>query len=174
MLLYTRKGWPLKVAKAFKAFYSRRQELTVEGDCLLWGTRVIIPKDLQTIVLQELHENHPGVSRMKSLARSYVWWSGLDQDIEECVKGCQPCQVEKNGDPSSAPLHPWLWPSCPWQRIHLDFAGPFLGSMFLICIDAHSKWPEVLEMKSTSAQKTITHLRNVFATHGLPQQVVTA
>ena len=29
----------------------------------------------------------------------------------------------------------------------LDFAGPFQGSMFLVAVDAHSKWPEVFVMK---------------------------
>ena len=41
------------------------------------------------------------------------------------------------------PVHFWEWPATPWQRIHVDFAGPFVGRMFLIIVDAHSKWPEV-------------------------------
>ena len=60
----------------------------------------------------------------------------------------------------------------PWQRIHLDFAGPFMGSSFLVVIDAHSKWPEVIEMPNTSASKTITALLHLFAAYGLPEQVV--
>lgn len=43
-----------------------------------------------------------------------------------------------------------------------DLAGPFLDSMFLVIIDAHSKWPEVVEMRSTTAHKTITELRSCF------------
>ena len=39
-------------------------------------------------------------------------------------------------------------------------------------VDAHSKWPEVLEMPCTSAAKTITALRKLFASYGLPEQVV--
>ena len=72
-----------------------------------------------------------------------------------------------------APLHPWAWPEKTWQRVHLDFAGPFQGSMFLIAVDAHSKWPEVYSMSSTSALKTIERLRLLFAAFGLPEQVVT-
>ena len=47
-------------------------------------------------------------------------------------------------------LHPWIWPAKPWQRIHIDFAGPFMEKMFFIVVDAHSKWPEVILMTSTS------------------------
>ena len=45
--------------------------------------------------------------------------------------------------------------------------------MFLISVDAHSKWPEVVEMSNTSAQKTIDELRKLFAVYGLPEQIVT-
>ena len=50
-----------------------------------------------------------------------------------------------------APLQPWVWPA----GVHLDFAGPFQGSMFLLAVDAHSKWPEVNVMKETTAAKII-------------------
>ena len=108
---------------------------------------------------------------MKALARSYLWWPGLDKDLESCVQGCGPCQTTRNA-PAPAPLHPWLWPAKPWQRIHVDFAGPFMGRMFLIVVDAHSKWPEVIEMSSTTATLTIAALRRLFAAYGLPQQLV--
>ena len=42
---------------------------------------------------------------MKSVARSYGWWPGLDQAIENVVKACSQCQVVKN-TPPVAPLHP--------------------------------------------------------------------
>ena len=29
-----------------------------------------------------LHEGHPGISKMKALARSYVRWPKIDSDIE--------------------------------------------------------------------------------------------
>ena len=60
-----------------------------------------------------------------------------------------------------------------WSRIHLDFAGPFLGHMFLVIVDAHSKWLDVHQMQSITSSKTIDKLRIVCTTHGLPQKVVT-
>ena len=96
---------------------------------------------------------------------------GLDKEIEELVRACPSCQAVKNA-PLVAPLHPWLWPSKPWKRIHADFAGPFKGKMFLLVMDAHSKWPEIVEMSSTTATKTV-ELRRMFAAYGLPEQLVT-
>ena len=45
--------------------------------------------------------------------------------------------------------------------------------MFFICVDAHSKWPEVIEMSKTTAIRTIAELRKLFAAHGLSEQIVT-
>ena len=75
-----------------KPYLTRMSELTTEGGCVLWGRRVIIPVNLRKQVLKELHEVHPGMVRMKALARSYVWWPGLDKDIEEMVRSCGTCQ----------------------------------------------------------------------------------
>ena len=108
---------------------------------------------------------------MKAMARSYFWWSGLDKAVEGLSKSCSACQ-SLQAAPAAAPLHPWLWLDAPWKRIHVDFAGPFLGKMFLIIIDAHSKWPEVIMLSSTTAQHTIQTLRSIFSHFGLPEQLI--
>ena len=48
-----------------------------------------------------------------------------------------------------------------------------MGHMFLILVDAHSKWLDVHLMQSISSANTIEKPRMVFATHGLPRKVVT-
>lgn len=96
----------------------------------------------------------------------------MDREIELMVRGCNVCQQERPGPPPS-PLRPWQWPTRPWSRLHLDFAGPFLGHMFLILVDAHSKWIEVYQMKSITSGATIEQLRTTFACFGLPDTVVT-
>ena len=95
----------------------------------------------------------------------------MDGDLENLAKSCTACQAAKSA-PRAAPLHPWLWPDQPWQRIHIDYAGPFRGKMFLLLIDAHSKWLEIFEMASTTSGSTIAMLRRVFAAYGLPEHLV--
>ena len=165
------QGWPSSVEGELQAYYQRRNELSVEDQCLLWGNRVVILARGQKAVAQLLHDGHPGMTRMKSLARSVVWWPGIDDQIEESVKVCTSCQ-EKATSPPAAPIHPWEWPTEPWKRIHIDYAGPFLGKMFLLVIDAHSKWIEVVPVPSATAANTIQQLRSMFARYGLPQLIV--
>ena len=171
VLRYTKSGWPDNFSDAFKPYFHRQSELSIEGDCLLWGSRVIIPFSLREQVLQELHHSHFGINRLKSIARSHVWWPGLDKALEDLVSSCSRCQAVRNSPPA-APLHPWSWPTKPWQRIHIDFAGPLSGRSYLIVVDAHSKWPEVVEMSSTTTAATIRELRRIFASYGLPEQLV--
>ena len=168
---YVQQGWLKKVDEHIQSFKDRQTELSTEHGCLLWRIRVVVPQSLQARVLESLHANHTGITRMKSVARSHFWWKGLDKDIETLGKSCHSCQSNQS-QPAAAPLHPWLWPDAPWRCIHVDFAGPFLGHMFFVTVDAHSKWPEVEIMKTTTAEKTIRVLRNMFAHHGLPEQLV--
>ncbi|KAJ8356082.1 hypothetical protein SKAU_G00188760 [Synaphobranchus kaupii] len=154
-----------------KPYLTRRNELSVQAGCVLWGRRVIIPPGLQRKLLQQLHEGHCGMVRMKELARSYFWWPGLDGQIEETVRACTSCQ-QVRCMPQPASLHPWDCPEVPWQRVHVDFAGPLEERMFLVAVDAHSKWPEVAIMRATTAEKTIERLGEVFSRFGFPEQLV--
>ena len=166
-------GWPSrKLQPEFQPYVSRKDELSVLDGCILWSSRVVIPPPGRHPLLQELHNTHLGASKMKALARCYIWWPGMDSEIDNLVKSCSLCQQSRPA-PAVAPLHSWEWPSEPWSRLHLDFAGPFMGHMFLILVDAHSKWLDVHLMQSITSSNTIEKLRMVFATHGIPRKVVT-
>ena len=129
---------------------------------------MIVPKKGQDLVLKQLH---PGVSRMKAIAQSIVWWPNIDQDIETTVQSCQQSQQHQNAPPP-AHTYSWIWPERPWERVHIDHEGPFLGKYFLIVVDAHSKWMEVPMVPSTSTQSTAQKFRSIFATRGLPDVLV--
>ena len=171
VLEYTLKDWLEERSPEIAAYYQKRHEITIEDGCLVWGIRVIVPKPFHERVLKELHSGHPGIVRMKSLARLHVWWPNLDKDILSVVRGCVKCQLTRN-KPPQAPLQPWDWPKLPWQRIHIDFAGPFMNRTFLIVVDSHSKWLEVEVMSSVTSEATIEKLREMFARFGIPMQLV--
>lgn len=167
-----RNGWTSKrEGEEFAPYEVRKHELSIQNECVLWGSRVIVPKPGQEQVMRQLHQCHPGVSRMKALARSYVWWPGLDKNVEDTVKSCTTCQEHRN-IPAPAPLHPWDWPDRPWSRIHVDYAGPFMEKMFFVLVDAYSKWMDVYPVSSATSATTIECLRTSFSNHGLPELLV--
>jgi hypothetical protein len=170
---FTLSGWPGYLnaqQEALTPFSTRKDELSIEDGCVLWGRRVIIPSVLQERVLLEMHDGHPGMVKMKALARSFVWWPGLDADIEDVVRKCSPCAAVQNPH-KKVPLLLWPWTTEPWQRIHLDFLE-VKGQMFFLVIDVHSKWLEVFPMSTTTSSATISVMRSLFARYGLPVRVV--
>ncbi|KRZ71620.1 Transposon Tf2-11 polyprotein [Trichinella papuae] len=172
VLRWTLCGWPeTKLDTEYKIFHNKRAELSVHRNCLIWGNRVVIPDAQKQEVMDMLHQAHPGIVRMKCLARSYVWWPGIDNDIEQKVKRCTPCQESRNA-PEKAPVHIWEETDQPWSRLHIDFAGPCQGKTFLVVVDSYSKWLEVRPVPTTSSAAAISNLRQLFTTHGLPEVIV--
>ena len=171
VLHYVRNGWPSHLEDdTLKEFFSRRNELSVDQDCLLWGMRVVIPPKFRDRLLEELHQEHTGVVRMKGVARSYFWYPKLDADIENLVKCCETCLRMRN-DPPKVPFVPWSNARRPFERVHIDFFE-LEGKEYLVLVDTYSKWVNVELMSSTTSAKTIETLRGWFAIFGLPETLV--
>ncbi|XP_063831899.1 uncharacterized protein K02A2.6-like isoform X1 [Ostrinia nubilalis] len=172
ILLFIREGWPTEnEIKALQPYFNRKTELYEELGCIMWGHRIVIPEKCRSQVLNELHESHMGICKTKAMARSYVWWPGIDEAVEALCRSCEVCAAEADAPPRHA-VTPWPWPAKPWSRIHVDFLGPFHDKIYLVVIDARTKWIEVFPVPSTAARYTISKLEDLFARWGLPRQLV--
>ncbi|XP_049865049.1 uncharacterized protein K02A2.6-like [Pectinophora gossypiella] len=172
VLSYIRDGWPHKMdMKELQPFFTRKNELYEEMGCIMWGYRVVIPRSCTGKVLKELHDSHMGIVKTKQVARSYVWWPGLDEVVEDVCRACAVCASVADAPPAHTPRS-WPWPARPWTRLHMDFLGPFNGILYFVTIDAGSKWIEISKINNTSAKSVIINLRDMFARFGLPKQIV--
>lgn len=45
--------------------------------------------------------------------------------------------------------------------------------MWLVVVDAFSKWPEIVKMKRATSEKVVEVLETWIARHGVPRQIVT-
>ena len=139
-------------------------------DILMYAERIVIPQVLRRKILKEFHTGHPGISRMKSLIRGYVYWPGMDKEVENWVKVCKGCQLAAR-DPA-VKTNPWPKSDIPWSRLHIDYAGPLNGFFYLIAVDSFSKWPEIFKTRHPTSKNTINALDEIFSRFGVPRTIV--
>ena len=179
VIRYTREGWPLKLQTdhtvthgySVEDFRKISTSLSSVHGVLLNGTRLVIPGSLQPQVLQLLHAGHFGMQRMKQLARTAVYWPRIDVDIMEQSMTCGTYVEHQNAPPKYA-NHPWMLPEKPWSCVHIDHAINFLGSNWLVMVDAYSKYLCILPTSSTSTKATTDLLEQDFAHFGFPHTIV--
>ena len=147
VMRYVREGWPPKNAEInedVNKFRKLSDSLSICHGCLVHGSRVVIPQSLQSKILDLLHLGHFGMERMKQLARTAVYWPGIDAAIEMAIRRCDSCGEHQN-KPSKPPVHPWMLPEKPWSRLHLDHAINFTNRLAgdhgcLLQVSMHSSY----------------------------------
>lgn len=121
------------LSKNINEFYNRKDSLSVVNNCLMFSDRTVIPKKLQHLILKQFHSAHPGMNRMKALARSYVFLPGMNSETENLVRRCNRCNaVAKSSNKKF--YSSWKDPEKPWSRVHVDFSGPFDNKNFSGCM----------------------------------------
>ena len=148
---FCREGWPNKqmLPESLKAYWFVRKELSIGDGLLLFGCRIIVPSSLQTMTLQKLHEGHLGIQRCRLRAKMAVWWPGLNKQICRIIQNCQVCT--KRNQPHTEPMLSPTLPMYPWQKVSSDLFT-LKGRNYLLIVDSFSRFPEVVQLSSTSSQ----------------------
>lgn len=163
-----------KIRDTHTSLWSVRHEITVTPDnIVLKANCIVIPSSLQDQVIKLAHQGHQGVTKTKALLRSKTWFPMINQKTEEAVKKCLPCQASTTAH-NREPLQMTELPDYPWQRVSVDFCGPFpSGHYILVVMDDYSRYPAIEILTSTSAKSTIPLLDKIFSEHGIPEVVKT-
>lgn len=162
------EGWPMhaKQESVLRNYWPERATLTVQDGLLLKDTRLVIPSAMRNYVLAKLHEGHQGVVKCKARARQSVWWPGLSQQLSEMVLKCRICLQERHNN--NEPLMPSDCPDRPWLKLGADLFQ--LGNnTYLLVVDYFSRHVEIAHLSHTKAADVITHLKSIFACHGIPE-----
>ncbi|XP_055714359.1 uncharacterized protein K02A2.6-like [Phlebotomus papatasi] len=152
-----------------KAYQPFRDELTVTGNILIRGNKLVVPGKIRSRMLNLAHEGHPGESAMKRRLRDRVWWPGLDNDVTKFVKVCEGCSLVTTPNRPEPMVRREL-PSGPWIDIALDFLGPLpSGKYLLVVVDYFNRYKEVEIMSKITAKETVNRLDKIFARLGYPR-----
>ena len=159
------------VKEEFKQVLS---ELTVTSEGLiLRDTRLIIPSSLQSQVLKIAHDGHQGISKTKSLLRTKVWFTGINQKVEELIEKCKACQVNVKTS-TAQPIKPTPMPLKPWEYLAMDFYEPLPnGQELMVVVDEFSRMPVIGEVKTTAAEHVLPKLDDLFSFVGKPEELKT-
>ena len=155
------------IVKPYRSFVD---ELSVIDGVLMKGDRVIIPSSMRAEMISRIHEGHLGIEKSKSRAREVLYWPSLNTDIANAIQSCDACQTYQYKQPKE-PMIPHPKPSGPWEKVGTDLFQ-LKGKDYLLVIDYYSNYPEIALLSNTSTSTIISHMKSMFARHGLPQVLV--
>ena len=112
-------GWldrQTDVSELARPYWNFKDELSVLDGVLLKDSHIIVPKSMRTDVLNQIHEGHLGVSTCRLRALTSIYWLGINGEIEDIVRQCETCQVNKPKN-QKEPLFSVAIPSTLGQRM---------------------------------------------------------
>ncbi|KAE8739942.1 hypothetical protein FOCC_FOCC014553, partial [Frankliniella occidentalis] len=169
---YYKNGWPLHKRKANPSslqYWKVQKDLFTEQGLVVLDNKIIIPDNMRGKVLQQLHAAHLGSDKTKARARQIVYWPGITADIERITQGCRACERNSPNN-MKEPLIPHEVPTLRYQKVSCDLLDHH-NKMYLVVVDNFSKWLELKELNNKSSKAVIGALREIFATHGIPEEI---
>ena len=178
-LVKTHKWDELKLIS--KYYYSLRNDLSVaHSGCLLYDVKLVIPYQLQNLVINAVHCTNLGQVGMIRLA-NLIWFPQIHRTIALRAENCRQCLDQgKNLKPiipkSKLGQLPKL--SQPNEEIQLDFAGPIVDRKnpnnehyILAAVDRFSRIPSAVVHTNCDAQTAIEFLNQFCNFHGIPRSI---
>lgn len=139
--------------------------------------------DLKKMILEECHDSisagHFGIAKTFELVSRTFYWPSMRKYVKDYVTGCDTCQRNKNNPHKPyGLLQPLPVPAHPWRSISVDFTTqlPASGQYTAICVfvDRFTKMahfaPTTNEVDAVGTVQLF--LERVFASHGLPDDIV--
>ena len=168
-----KNGWPPNISNVptgLRKFWKVRHNLYMADQLILMKGRVVVPSSMRGEILTCIHKGHMGIEKCKSRARTCVYWPSMYTAIEQEVQSCPVC-ISYSKQNQREPMLPHAIPTRPWEKVGIDYFS-FGGKDYLLVVDYYSKFPEVVQVHSKTAETTIAELKSVFARHGIPSEIM--
>ena len=132
-------GWPHTVQglpKELQAYWTFREEMTIEDGLILKATRIVIPPSMIESTLLQLHKGHLGFTKCYNHAKQTVYWPNLRKELEELVLNCQLClkHSQAKRKPKPTPSFGQEILVVPWTKLASDIFH-FQNDSYLLIVD---------------------------------------
>ena len=134
--------------------------MSVVGDIVFKGERILIPRSLRKTIVANLHQAHLGIEKTKLRARETVFWPGINNDIEQVVNSCDICLESRNMD-AKEPMLTSVIPEYPFQIVGTDLFH-WDGQEYIIVVDYYSRFWEIERLRKTDSSIIVQKLKAVF------------
>ena len=167
--------------KAINPIYYRiRRDLSVSpSGCLIYDNKLVIPNKLKGMVLEKLHNKHPGQAGTLALAQ-FIWYPHIHLNIVAQAHACRHCtEKDKNLKPliSKSQVGNLISPSEPNEAVQMDFAGPIpfkdnaLPNYILVTVDRLSRYPRLEVFNNCDSKSAIEYLDSYSKVHGISRSI---
>ena len=134
-------------------------DLSISGDLILLGQKIVIPFAARRWILTALHKGHQGLDRTLALARVRYFWPSMSKDIKTLCKTCTDC-IRYLPSQQKEPLKQTL-AKRPFEQLSTD-VFTCMGKKFLICVDRFSTFPFVIALQNETASHVVSKFEELF------------
>ena len=166
-------GWPEspdELNECLRPYNTFSDELSTSCDLCWKGHRLIVPQPNRGYILERLHGAHSGINACLRRCRETVYWPGITADIKKMIERCEIC-ARYQQQTQKEPLMSYPPPTRVWERVGVDIFT-FDDRDYLVCVDYLSGFYEIDRLPSKRVSDITYCLRQHFARHGLPDEVV--
>ena len=166
-------GWSenkYKVPAILLPYYKYRTELTIFEGVILRNNRIIVPSTLRKHYMKLLHTSHLGIAKTKTLARTAVYWPGINAQIEELIQSCESCNIYRTKQKQESEIKHDI-PDRPWTKIGTDLFV-LNSNDFLIVVDYTTNYFDLSLLPDKKSSTVVKHTKQIFSKFGIPKIVV--
>lgn len=168
---YVETDWPSyhKLDQFSQRFHKIKDELHFEDGVLFKNSRIVIPTELQSKILNMIHGSHFGIEKTLAYARERFFWPDMSVQVKNVVRDCRICeQFMRNNQ--KEPLHQDEIPKYPWETVAIDLFE-YAGKDFVSMIDAYSGFLVCRQLLNKTSRHIIEVFHHVFAYYGYPTRI---
>ena len=137
-------GWPemrAEVPESLKPYFDVRDELTVQGNIVFKGQRLVVPRSMRNELMEVVHSSHIGIKGCLRRARDSIYWPRMNEQLKDKISKCDVCLAHRPSQPKE-PLQQHDFIARPWSKVGADLCVIDSRELLVVC-DYYSNYIEV-------------------------------